>query len=776
MRLFMIKDKKKQLFILGYFVFYILWKIIAPQNITDKGSSLILLSGILGASLLMFSISGKSGDYKNYAILIATALLMYFVGDCTWIAYEWFVSPNVPVVHISSMFYLMDSFLFCVGIWSVVIKESTRWSRSQSGVDGVISATFILYIIWKLIFSKLISSDSPLNAEEYILITYVSFDFMVILAISMLSQSRKSKFPDKIQSIALITWSVTDIFYYWSVLTRNYDASSYIDIFWVMSYLMIWYSLDYRVSKNQIKIEKIENASKSENIGKKTPLSLIILFVMSFVLSYDNIFLMLFFSLLVMLRKLSSKYIYTYIINEHLTKEYKKLNEILEEKVIERTEELNEKNQELYILANIDELTSLPNRRSFLEYFQYKIESDRNHNLTALLFIDLDRFKSINDWYGHELGDKLLICTCERLKENLPDNSFLARLGGDEFVVVLNHVSGKEDALEKALDLVGAFKNPFDIEESKINSTISIGISVYPLHGAQVSDLLRSADMALYSAKRAGKNTAIVYDLNMKKEEKLKLETESKLYDSIKNNEFEILYRPYMRTCDEKPAGIKAELYWNNPKLGLIPYSDFKMIAQDNGFAIDIGVWLINEACKKIKYFKEICNMEKRISIEISTKQFLGSDIVYEIEKSINKYAIKSSCLEMEIVEKFSLKDEKIILEKFGKLKALGIRISIIDVGAGYSSLKGMIEYPIDSLKIAPSIISNIDSDVLSCKVAEAIICFSKIFSLNTIAEGVENNRQFELLKHFGCDEIQGDYYGKPINFEEVEALLKSLV
>ncbi|MGB5824135.1 MAG: EAL domain-containing protein [Proteocatella sp.] len=767
------RDKKNQLLVLGYFVFYILWKIASPQSIRNMGSNFILLAGIFGTSFLILRILKKCGDYKSYAILVSIALIAYFFGDCSWIIYELFVGPDVPIMHISNAFYLLESALFCIAIWTVVIKRSTRWSRLQSGIDGLISAIFILYIIWRLIFSNILLYDSYLMSQEYLIIAYVTFDCIMILALSVLCQSGKNSFPDKIQIMALIIWGSADVVFYWKFLIGGYSDGSYIDVFWVISYLLIWYSLDYRVSKGLIKIEKIKDASESENIGVGNSLFLSILYIMALILSCENIILVILFSGLLIFRKIISKYIYTYIINEHLTKEYKKLNEILEEKVLERTEELNVKNEELYILANIDELTSLPNRRSFLEYLEYRISKNKKGSLFALLFIDLDRFKSINDWYGHELGDKLLISAAERLKSSLPAGSFLARLGGDEFVVVLNRISKERDALSKAYDLVEAFRKPFNIGESKINSTISVGISMYPMHGDGVSNLLKSADMALYSSKDEGKNTAIVYNSHMKKKEKLKLEIESKLYDSIKNNEFEMYYRPRKTANDKKISSIDTELYWNNSQLGIIPFSDFRMIAEDSGFIKDIGAWLVDEACKKIKYLEVKYNIEMKIAIEISTKQFLGSDIVYEIDKKIREYQIRGSSLEIEILERFSMKDEKVILEKFRELKKLGVKISIMDFGRGYSSLNYLKSYPVDSLKIAPMIVGSIDTNPDNHKIVEAIICFSKIFNVNTIAEGVVNKRQLDILQKFGCDEFQGNYYGKPMKFEEVEALLE---
>ncbi len=766
------ENRLKKLIFVVYFPVYFIWKIFAPQNINDFGSSLILLSGIAFTAVKIFKISKKSKDYKAYSLILATALFLYTLGDASWILYEIKTRSSVPIYHISTLFYVVESILVGVALWSLIIKKSTRWNRLKYGVDGIFSAIFIFYIAWKLVFRHINPNVISNPFEVNVLLIYVTVDFFVILGASILCNSKIGDKIDKVVAAVLILWSFTDIVYYWILLTDKYSDSSMVDIFWVFTFFVLWYASEYRVEINKTQIIKLNDSECVNDSSTETPISLVILFFSSFILSYDDLFMMIVFVIMLILRKIASKFIHTYLVNEYLTKEYKKLNEILEEKVIERTEELKIKNEELYILANIDALTGLPNRRHFLEYLEYKISVNPKDKLMALLFIDLDRFKSINDWYGHEIGDKLLLNVAERLKNNLPPDSFIARLGGDEFVVVLNNILKGEDAKIAAMKFVEAFRIHFKIGDSKINSTVSVGISIYPSNSNDISSLLKAADIALYCAKEQGKNIALLYDSSMKKEEKLKLELESYLYDSIKNKELKIEYRPQINPNDGNVVGFDSRIYWDSAVFGRTEYSSFKVVAEDSGFIMDIGIWTLRQICSNIRYLCQKCNKKIRFSVEISTNQFLGSDIVSILSDYIKEYEIDGKFLELEILENFSSKDEDIVIEKLNGLKNLGIIISIIDFGMGYSSLKYLKSYPIDNIKIPSSITKDVVSDIEVQKLVKVVVSLSNIFELKSIAQGVQNIEQSEILMELGCDEVRGSYYGKFVSFEDIEKMV----
>lgn len=754
-----------------YFLIYFLWKSFAPQTINDLGSNVILLLGILFTAVMTYISSRKAGDYRGNLLILSISLFLYFFGDLSWVLYELITNQEVPIEHVSTVFYIFESVLIGVFIWNLILKKSTRWSRIYYGVDGFFLIIFIFFILWKLIFRNIDTDLLGNNLETDVLFLYIGIDFFVILGASILINLKNGNSSDKVIAVALFIWSAADVFYYWLFLTKSYTDSSIVDILWVFSFFIMCYASEYRVCTNNVKIEDASHFENIENLNTQTPLTLTVLFFIALVLSYEEIFVVIIFTLIILFRGIVAKFIYTYIVNEHLTEEYRKLNEMLEEKVVERTEELKAKNEELYILANIDPLTGLPNRRHFLEYLEYRINMTVDNNLFALLFIDLDRFKSINDWYGHEIGDRLLLSVSDRLKKTLPKDSFIARLGGDEFVVIVNNIISEDDAIESAMNFVKAFRTYFRIGDFKINSTISIGISLYPINGDNISQILKTADTALYAAKESGKNTAIMYNNDMRKEERLKLEFESRLYDSIKNNELEIEYRPQMNPIDKSIIGIDARIYWDS-KFGRIDYDEFKMIAEDSGFIMDIGIWFIEKICEKIKFFKDKSNLDLKFSLEISTNQFLGSDISALFGEYIRKYGINGNLIEVEIIENFSEKDEELIIEKLNSLKLLGIQISIIDFGKGYSSFKYLNEYPVDSIKIPDSIIDNILIDTNAQNLVKAVSSVSKIFELKSKAQGVKSLEQIELLRELGCDEVTGSCGVEFVSFERIKEMV----
>ncbi|WP_455539466.1 putative bifunctional diguanylate cyclase/phosphodiesterase [Terrisporobacter sp.] len=519
------------------------------------------------------------------------------------------------------------------------------------------------------------------------------------------------------------------------------------------------YITDNSLSDSMSNIDFINNYNNSS-----MHTSIVILFLISVALSNHFLITFLFISVLIF-RRICLKYIDTFWINENLNKDYLIMNETLSKTL----QEVKSKNSELYSLANIDPLTSLPNRRNFVQYLDNLILKKNFSNIFAVLFLDLDRFKSINDWYGHDMGDKLLVATGQRLTNNLGSNDFVARQGGDEFVVILNNLKDKYEALEKSKILINTFRKPFIIDGIKVNSSISIGISIYPLDAISRSDLMKFSDIALYSSKKFGKNTSCLYDNDMKKEEIRKLELESKLYDSISNNELSIYFQPQIDIKTEELIGVEALVRWNNPQLGFISPSEFISIAEDNGFIINIGDWILENACKKIKYLNETYGKDIKVGVNVSPKQFITSNLNYSISNYINKYNLKPHWIDVEITENCAIQNEKKTLEKLLSLKKLGVQISVDDFGTGYSSLIYLKRYPLDTLKIAAELVTDINSNEENYNIVKAIISMCYDLNLNVIAEGVETKEQLDTLSALGCKEIQGYYFDKPLSFKELE-------
>ncbi|WP_455539465.1 putative bifunctional diguanylate cyclase/phosphodiesterase [Terrisporobacter sp.] len=662
--------------------------------------------------------------------------------------------------------YLLCSFSLTLAIWYLIFYFSTKRDFIYVLLNVFVFSIFIVYIAWVLFISKL--GLNGWNLNDYFSMTILFNAFITSLGILVLFNIHNFTSSIRFLTLGFQICAITELTFYYFILNSRLPSHNHPYFLiscsgWTTGLLLLscaaFYIKDNQLPHNQSNLELVNDHDNSS-----IHTSVIILFVVSVLLSYHILITLLFITILIF-RRICLKYMDTYWINEKLNRDYLKINDTLSKTL----QEVKSKNNELYFLANIDPLTSVPNRRNFVQYLDNLLLKNNFSNTFALLFIDLDRFKSINDWYGHDVGDKLLVSTCQRLKDNLNPNDFVARQGGDEFVVILNNLKDEYEAIEKSNNLVNAFREPFIIGDLSINSTISIGISIFTLNATNRSDLMKFSDIALYTSKKSGKNTSSLYNYDMKKEEIRKLELESKLYDSIINEELYIYFQPQIDIHTEELIGVEALIRWDNPDLGFVSPSEFISIAEDNGFIINIGSWILNNACKKIKYLNETYKKNIKVGVNVSPKQFITSNLNYSISNCIDKYKLNPHWIDIEITENCAIQNEKKTLEKLLSLKKLGVQISVDDFGTGYSSLIYLKRYPLDTLKIALELVTDINTNEENYNIVKAIISMCNDLHLNVIAEGVETKEQLDILKSLGCKEIQGFYFDKPMSFDELE-------
>lgn len=421
----------------------------------------------------------------------------------------------------------------------------------------------------------------------------------------------------------------------------------------------------------------------------------------------------------------------------------------------------------LFHQAHYDSLTELPNRVLVTDRISQAMNySDRSKTCFAILFLDLDRFKMINDTLGHKYGDKLLKAVAERLLLVVRSNDTASRSGGDEFLIILTLLQDEKDCALIACKLVEAFNKPFYIENYKFSTTISIGISLYPRDGHDAETLIRNADIAMYSAKEIGRNNFQFFteEMNLKIQQRSKIENE--LRDALAKNELTLLYQPIINLKNGKIVGAEALLRWNHPIEGEIQPSDFVSIAEESGLIISIGEWVLRTACKQIKAWQELGCENFYISVNLSARQFKQENLfetIYSIFKETN---INPSSLSLELTETVIMDNVETTLLTLYKLKNMGIMIAIDDFGIGYSSLNYLKELPVDKLKIDISFIRDINYADGSA-ITAAIIALAEQLHLKVIAEGVENKEQLLFLIRHRCDEIQGFYFSKPLNSAE---------
>ena len=422
--------------------------------------------------------------------------------------------------------------------------------------------------------------------------------------------------------------------------------------------------------------------------------------------------------------------------------------------------------------ANFDSLTGLPNRILALDRLSQAIlREQRDNGYLALLFIDLDHFKNINDSQGHFAGDQLLVQASTRLKNCVRNGDTVARLGGDEFLVILSHLESLTHAEVVTEKLLEEFGKPFVIDHDEYIVTASIGIATYPVDGSDPQILMKNADVAMYKAKNDGRNTYRFFTREMNEHVVKRLEMESCLRHALENNEFTILAQPLIHLRTSELVGSEVLLRWKNEQLGNTVPDIFIPLAEETGLIVDIGRWVLQNACMEAKAWQDVSHSSMSISVNVSSRQFRDPGFIMVVTDALQTSALPPACLSLEITERLLLEDDPTILRQFNALKALGVRLVIDDFGTGYSSLSYLRKFPFDALKIDKSFTQSITENDEAASVAAGIIALAQSLNLEVTGEGVETREQLELLRDYGCQIAQGFYFSEPLPFSEFRQL-----
>jgi len=448
--------------------------------------------------------------------------------------------------------------------------------------------------------------------------------------------------------------------------------------------------------------------------------------------------------------------------------------------VVQKNEEINTLFEEIVAseekirnIANQDHLTGLPNRRFLSEKLNNSIySSSRVSKMLTIMFLDLDNFKMINDSMGHATGDKLLLEVSRRLINILSKNAIVARIGGDEFIILIEDIKDFDMVNMLTMKVLNSFNKAFSLNDMDVFITTSIGVAVYPRDGQDAETLIKNADIAMYKAKRKGRNQFAVCTEGMKVEVVENMKLSNDLYKAIELRELELYYQPQVNTSSNKIIGVEALLRWNHPELGMILPEKFIPIAEQTGLIISIGEWVIRTACKQNKKW-HIAGLPKiPVAVNLSVRQFQDTNIIKQVQDILKETDLDPHFLELEITESIAMKEACHVVEILSAFKSMGIGISIDDFGTEYSSLNYLKLLPVDKIKIAMPFIHGIDVSNEDESITMAIIILAKNLGLRVIAEGVETETQLSFLTQRLCDEVQGFYYYRPMPANEFEKLL----
>jgi diguanylate cyclase (GGDEF)-like protein/PAS domain S-box-containing protein len=441
--------------------------------------------------------------------------------------------------------------------------------------------------------------------------------------------------------------------------------------------------------------------------------------------------------------------------------------------IIQDISERMQNEKQLQYLAHHDALTSLPNRILFADRLDQSLARARWHErAVALLFLDLDRFKVINDTLGHDVGDRALKALSERLNACVREGDTVARLGGDEFAIVLEDIASADDVAPTARKILDDLSQPFQLDKHEFILTTSIGISLFPIDGENTQTLLKHADIAMYRAKDEGRNTYQFYsaDMSVKAFERLNLETS--LRHALEREEFELYYQPQQCLADERVFGVEALLRWQHPDLGVISPMEFIPMLEETGLIIPVGEWVLHTACLQARAWNDSGFKSLRMSVNLSGRQINNSNFIATVEQVLKDSKLDPTLLELEMTESILIHNKRAAIKILETINEMGVRLAIDDFGTGYSSLSYLKRFPIDTLKIDRSFIRDLAQDPDDATLVEAIIAMGRTLDLNVIAEGVETEQQVKFLQKHNCDNIQGYLLSRPLPAQELTTLL----
>ncbi len=430
--------------------------------------------------------------------------------------------------------------------------------------------------------------------------------------------------------------------------------------------------------------------------------------------------------------------------------------------------------QHLQHLAHYDQLTQLPNRTLFLDRLaQALTRANWHQRIVAMLFLDLDRFKVINDTLGHDTGDLLLQAVAGRLLKAVREGDTVARFGGDEFVIALVDVADEQDVYLITEKLLRELGRPFVIHDRELFVTTSIGISLYPHDGTDTSVLIRNADAAMYHAKELGKNNYQRYSPILHAGSPKRLELETSLRHALDRQEFRLHYQPKIDVITGRLRGMEALLRWQHPEIGLIAPLEFIPLLEETGLIVEVGAWVLQTACVQARAWQEAGFPDLCVAVNLSARQFTQHNLSETVVKALRASGLQPRCLELELTESILIEHSETTLAALRELSGMGIQLAIDDFGTGYSSLSYLTRFPIDTLKVDRSFVHDIATDPDDAAIVQAVIVMAHSLGLTVVAEGVETKDQLDFLRRNRCDEIQGYYFSRPLASEAFALLLE---
>jgi len=780
--------KNKTLIFIFIAVYYLLYLTAIIKQSDFWGNILSPIGALISFFLLLQAYYKPSQPKYVRAIWLffSFASLSWAVGDIMW-AYSVLILGIDPLddLFVTILYFGTNLFLL-IGAVIFALNRFRKWNALQLLIDSLAMSVSILLLIWIIYFDSQYENLYLVSKVGWISAVTIFLDIIMMTGVAIWFFSiRAGKIASSVRLVTscVLAFALVDLAYYYLYLHDLYISNSLIDSIYMATLLGLALSA-IMTPENITGADDTELYGDYSNEGYRNQGLLLLVgpIIILFFIGFDIQSLLIYF-IIIFLHGILSNHIQNSIKDQRLLTREKELNAELEKRIDERTRELSEKarelekkNRQLHYLSSQDLVTKLYNRRFFLEAVQEKIKNCQDDHILVLLFLDIDRFKTINDAYGHMIGDKLIIALSKRLQKFTdPEHDLLARFGGDEFVLAFHGKYHNGDIENLAQSIITLCTEPIHLKQYTFHITISVGISIYPYDASNLDALIQNSDIAMYEAKKIGFNKYVFFNEQINAILQRNLKLEILLRKAVYDKEFSLHYQPQFSIPDNRLIGIEALLRWNCPAEGPIPPSEFIPIAEETDLIIPLGKWVMNRAIRQIAEWNNRYQTTLRMGINVSIKQLNHNGFDEMVKSAIRFYAIPPEWIDMEITESIAIEETYDIHEITKAIRDTGISISIDDFGTGYSSLNNLKIFPFDRIKFAKPSIDHIVNDEFDKEIVRSIIVLANFMKIKTIAEGVETAAQYEVLKKLGCDQIQGYYLGKPMPANEFEKAFFSL-
>jgi diguanylate cyclase (GGDEF)-like protein len=735
------------------------------------GNIISPINAMASAGILLYVfLKSAKGNYARLTLLpFLFAAFAWGIADIIWAIMESRGGDPESSPAIMAIYALPNLFIV-LALVIFAVKQFNKWNFVQFFVDALIIGLMFMVFIWIVYFNKDTFIFQTMLQSDFTSLFSIICDIIIFISVSLwfLSvRSRNIPIYIIIMACGAVLFAFTDMLYYFIDFRGLYIPNSYIDFAYALSLYVIAFGA---LLKTYLSITALDVKSFT-NVGLKSrwrfllvfPLLTALLDVTNAIEEEFNALDMVTFAILIFLYIAFSKYVQLSIENERLLKIQKINNETLEQRVAEQVKELK-------YLANKDTLTSLYNRRYFINCLEESIKTMLPTETLALLLLDLDRFKTINDSFGHDAGDKVLIELANRMAVWNIYGAVLARLGGDEFGFIFVGRNTQKEISSFCAQITELCSRPAKVGVNVLNVTISIGVSQLTHEANEANALLKNAEIAMYQAKAQGYNRYQFFDPLLSRDmiNSNKIEMLLKQVDIEKD--FELYYQPQFSLPEKKLLGAEALIRWKDAQYGYIPPSVFIPVAEKIEYIAKIGKWVLNQSIHQIMAWNCHQPIPIKVGINISPRQLSDESFIDALKALITNSEVDTAWLDAEITESTMISETEKVHEAFGVLKGMGISISIDDFGAGYSALSYLNKYPFDRIKIDKSLIDNIASyNISGIYIVKSIIAMAKSIGIKTIAEGVETEDQLNVLTELGCDQVQGYLLGRPVPAQEFE-------